>query len=146
MKTRGSTPKPEDKLPAPKLILFGPGRVGVLQIFLTAALWVTIRLHPRLAKVILVLHEQWARDANLCPEFRGWMTDSQIARALGGADPLAYTPEAATIAAYRSGIKRRIKEATPAGHRPPELLETERLVGVRLVRQIDVVDLSERLG
>jgi len=145
MRTSEDTARPEDDLPAPRLNLFGPGRVGFLKLFITATLWINVRLHPRLAKVILVLHEQLTRDAGLPPDFQGWMTDSQIARALGSADRRAYTPQAATITKYRNLIARMIKEMTPSGHRPPKLFETERLVGTRLARQVEVIDLSTRL-
>ena len=134
-----------EALPSPTLSLFGKGRVGILHIPLTSSLWIDVRLIPSLSKVILVLSDRLDRDAELPPGLRGWMNNTEIAQSIGDAGEYAYMPSEETIASYKSRIQRLIRRATPPGHEPPRLFEAQRLVGIRLLRQIDVIDLSQRL-
>lgn len=133
-------------LPAPELMVFSRGGMAYLKVFLTVGLAIMIRLCERQAKVLRILNEALTRDEEdgLDEEVRGWMTNEQIAQAFPFGDPRGYVPEPEAIAAYRAQINRLIKESTPPQHKPPVLFRTERLVGARLIRKIDIIDLSDR--
>jgi hypothetical protein len=133
----------EDRL-APTLTIFGPEGIGFLTLNLPNGRLVSIELEGRLVKVLLVLNDALKKDENLDERMRGWRTDRQIAEGCTRGDPRAYVPEPQAIRAYRSLTNRCIRRATLGGCRPPVLFRSKRLIGVRLVRRIVVIDLSQR--
>ena len=132
--------------PAPELMVFGRGGMAYLKVFVTVGLAVMVRLCERQAKVLRILNEALTRDEEdgLDERVCGWMTNEQTAQAFPFGDPRGYIPEPEAIAAYRAQINRLIRESTPPKHKPPALFRTERLVGTRLIRKIDIIDLSDR--
>lgn len=131
-------------LPAPKLFLFAPGSPGCLKLPLPDGSEVTVWLHARFVKILLILNKALEMDADLDEQLRGYLNDRSLAEQCPLGDPHGYTPEPQTTRAYRAQINRCIREQTPPGRPPPRLFHSERLVGVRLVRKIEIVDLSDR--
>ncbi|MDP6542418.1 MAG: hypothetical protein QGH60_00420 [Phycisphaerae bacterium] len=107
---------------------------------------IKLRLECRHCRVLLALEAAMRADAELDDAFRGLRTNSQVADAYaqGQGDPYAYTPGPKAIAAYRAQIHRLIRSVMPEGLKAPRLIETVRTAGVRLMHNIEIVDLSAR--
>lgn len=129
----------------PKLILLG-GENGkaLLKLPVVNGPTVTAELNGRHVRVLLVLDDALGADEDVAEGVRGWLNDEFIAEAYIRGDPFMFPPTPAAIAAYRAQINNRIREATPPGYDPPKLVLSERCVGVRLVQELDIVDLSQR--
>jgi len=107
---------------------------------------IKLRLECRHCRVLIALEFALRADAELDEEFRGLRTNEQIANAYaqGQDNRLAYTPGPQAIAAYRAQIQRSIRKAMPEGIKAPRLIETVRTAGVRLIDNIEIIDLSAR--
>ena len=133
--------------PRPKitLVVYDRDSFGLLKLELSG-ITIKLRLECRHCRVLLALESALRADADLDEEFRGLRTNEQIADACarGQGHPFAYTPGPNAIAAYRAQIHHLIRKATPEGFKAPRLIETVRAVGVRLIDNIKIVDLSAR--
>ncbi len=126
----------------PKLHLLGNGGAGTLELKLVDGTIIKILFEKRYARLLLFLSDALRKDHEMDERERGWLTNEQIADMYGDGDPRAYIPEPSSFSAYRSHINRKIRKATEAkqpGAIPPTLFITIRNLGVRLVRELEIV-------
>ena len=131
--------------PKPKItLIYDRSSFGLLKIKYHG-LTIKVSLHQRHVKILVFLNRALDEDEDLDEEFRGLRTNAKIAESYTEGDQFGYTPSGNAIAAYRSQIHRRIRDASPNGF-PHRLMRTVRGAGVRLIDSIEVIELSRRAG
>ena len=135
----------------PKLFLLSRKGGGYLEIPLSNKRVIKVRLSRRHVKVLLILNKvlQVEDEEDTDKEDRGWLNDEQIAEAYTFGDRFAIPPGSKAITQYRSQVNGFIKKAMKqvkltTTHKVPQIFLGERDVGVRLINELEIIDLQQR--
>jgi hypothetical protein len=125
-----------------RLILLGRVDAGGLLIFDHICVGdrpLVVRLDGRHTRLLRVLTRHWRLlpddELNGGPPF---VPVNQIASEFYDDDELAFPPDEQSVRAYAAQINRLIRKATPKSMLAPKVHEAARLLGYRLVQQLEI--------
>jgi hypothetical protein len=147
-------PAPKREKYLPRLVLPGPVAAGGFLVFDAIRIRdtvvegdasrvvdrpLTVKLNGRHLRFLKALASHWrpARDDDL-DGGAPYLPVERIAGEFYGENELAAAPDAETLRAYAAQINRRIRQATPPGMPTPQLHESARLLGYRLVEKLEI--------
>jgi hypothetical protein len=132
-----------------RLYILSVDGAGILELKLNDGKIVPIYLKGRHIKVLIMYNKTLLADKYLENEAaRGWLTNEQVAQKYDESYPKAVAPEPSVFATYRSQINRAIKKELSQRNQAgniPSIFSSEKNVGTRLIRELDIIDLSKRV-